>query len=170
MIDLTAAEAGAVLEDGTSVHWKRGDKPQRRTRVYVDTSNGDGTIDIFEDLTNRTRRPYKIWQLRVVDVLARLGFVTGKLRWSQYAGCSCPCSPGFIIEGGDEALAYGGDMWISFENVKRVDETKSPREIAIDPGVITGLAIVTKIPFCACNLERTNGQHDATCELNGENR
>jgi len=22
-----------------------------------------------------------------------------KVRWSQYAGCSCPCSPGFVVDG-----------------------------------------------------------------------
>ena len=28
-----------------------------------------------------------------------------KVRWSQYAGCSCPCSPGFIVEGYPQAVS-----------------------------------------------------------------
>jgi hypothetical protein len=37
-----------------------------------------------------------------------------KARWSRKAGCSCPCSPGFILEGAGFA-AKGLTIWVTLE-------------------------------------------------------
>ena len=96
-------------------------------RMYVDVK--DETI--FDNLANRKRRPYNVyktllWSLNFKGVL-RLG----KLQWSQYAGCSCPCSPGFILP--SQRVVIGGestyyfDVWVTLEGAPAVDEAKAPR-------------------------------------------
>lgn len=69
---------------------------QKATRVYV-WPEGE---TIMQNLMNRKGRPYTLYRKEVIPaVLAKLGLPSGtKVRWSQYAGCSCPCSPGFIID------------------------------------------------------------------------
>ena len=77
-----------------------------KTRVYV----WPQSESILENLQNRRQRPYTIWKKEVIpSVLKELGLPTNtKVRWSQYAGCSCPCSPGFIIDSN-----YGKDVHVT---------------------------------------------------------
>jgi hypothetical protein len=69
---------------------------QKKTRVYI-WPEGE---TIFENLSNRKSRPNAEYRKQVMgDVLEHMGLPSNtKIRWSQYAGCSCPCSPGFIID------------------------------------------------------------------------
>lgn len=69
------------------------DRP-RKTRVFFNAPE-------FDDLHQRKR---SIAALRHVlpKILKQAGFTDAEFlahraRWSQYAGCSCPCSPGFIL-------------------------------------------------------------------------
>ena len=78
----------------TSYRFIRGERA-KKSRVYV----GPKDWNLMEDLTNRTSRPHLEWGKIVrKQVLPFLGIESGA-RWSQYAGCSCPCSPGFILDG-----------------------------------------------------------------------
>lgn len=61
---------------------------------------------ILENLTNRHYRPYNIYRTFLEEgfIKAGLDAQTAKryaeeARWSQKAGCSCGCSPGFKIPG-----------------------------------------------------------------------
>lgn len=65
------------------------------TRVYI-WPEGETVID---NLMNRKSRPYNIYKKEIMpEVLKELGLDPEmKVRWSRYAGCSCPCSPGFIL-------------------------------------------------------------------------
>lgn len=63
-------------------------------RVYVSIQDES----IFENLVNRRNRPTKIFREVATAALKEKGITPKKLRWSQYAGCSCPCSPGFILD------------------------------------------------------------------------
>ena len=56
---------------------------------------------ILQNLANRRSRPHRMYRERVLPtVFAKLGWdAKTKVRWSQYAGCSCPCSPGFVVTG-----------------------------------------------------------------------
>ena len=66
-----------------------------RPRIYVHL---DGET-ILENLENRTERPYTVFKTEVLPPLFRLlGLRNVKAGWSQRAGCSCPCSPGFIVK------------------------------------------------------------------------
>ena len=68
----------------------------KASRVYIHPQ-GESLLD---NLMNRKTRPYNEYRKQVIPaVLAALGLPAGtKVKWSQYAGCSCPCSPGFIVD------------------------------------------------------------------------
>lgn len=74
-----------------------------KPRIYVFTKGET----ILENLQNRRDRPYTAYRKEVLPtVFAQLGVAPDtKVRWSQYAGCSCPCSPGFIVEGYPQAIS-----------------------------------------------------------------
>lgn len=103
----------------------------RKPRLYV---HGE-SFDLLEDLTNRGRRPYKVWR----DAVRLLNMETGGvlslqgMRWSQYAGCSCPCSPGFVLEHqlveADGQATRRFDVWVELKNTAMVDPTKPSREL-----------------------------------------
>lgn len=70
----------------------------KKSRLYVSVADES----ILDNLNNRLNRPVAIWK-----EIARVGLETmgldpetyGRISWSQRAGCSCPCSPGFILSG-----------------------------------------------------------------------
>jgi len=49
-----------------------------------------------------------------------------KARWSQKAGCSCPCSPGFILEATVRVEGTPVDIWMT---VGKADEPVKPAEV-----------------------------------------
>lgn len=69
----------------------------KQTRIYV-WPRGES---IMENLMNRKQREHTVYKKEVIPgVLEAMGLPADtKVRWSQYAGCSCPCSPGFIVDG-----------------------------------------------------------------------
>jgi len=80
------------------------DHPYRESRVFV---SFDETV--WEHLENRRNRPYNTLKPLVAAALRASGVPFTKLSWSRYAGCTmCPCSGGFIIEGGHT----GHDLWV----------------------------------------------------------
>ena len=68
----------------------------KKTRVYV-FPKGE---NLMENLMNRKTRPYTTYKKEVLpEVFRAMGLPADtKARWSQYAGCSCPCSPGFVLD------------------------------------------------------------------------
>jgi hypothetical protein len=64
----------------------------------------------------------------VINALARIGVEPMSMRWTQKAGCSCPCSPGFVLYG---LRIEGYSFWITLPGIPTVDETLSPREVLI---------------------------------------
>lgn len=96
-------------------------------RMYVSVK--DETI--LDNLMNRGRRPYNVYKtlLRSLDLNGVLDL--GKLQWSQYAGCSCPCSPGFILSSQptefDGVCSFYFDVWVTLEGAPAVNEAKAPR-------------------------------------------
>lgn len=122
----------------TTYHGRRRDTtPQRelerKPRVYVDYGV---PFDVLEDLVNRGRRPHRLFRDRVTEALERVG-LEGSVHWSQKAGCSCGCSPGFILTT-DVAQTRGLDVWVTLPGAPRVDESIPPRVIA-DPTILEAL-------------------------------
>jgi hypothetical protein len=82
---------------------RRSERPQK-TRVYV-FEDGEGILD---NLLKRHNRPHTAYKKEVLP-LAKAWLAANKpevtelsgdykIRWSQKAGCSCGCSPGFIVD------------------------------------------------------------------------
>ena len=75
-----------------------------KTRVYI-WPEGE---TILENFANRRSRPINEYRSVLRQAFAQEGIDASKLeyRWSQKAGCSCGCSPGFIIDGWSEKLSH----------------------------------------------------------------
>lgn len=70
-----------------------------RPRIYI-TPEGETIRENF--LHGRHNRPYTLYKKEVLPQLFRkLGLNPETVSWSQKAGCSCPCSPGFIVRSWD---------------------------------------------------------------------
>lgn len=82
-------------------------KRYTKARVYF-SFKGETVLD---NLMNRKGRPYNALRREAMpEVLKQMGLPADtKVRWSQYAGCSCPCSPGFIVE---DERAMGKTVWV----------------------------------------------------------
>jgi hypothetical protein len=99
-------------------------------RMYVDASE---QFNVIEDLMNRHRRPYATWRKAVRKALAGVNIDLSKMAWSQKAGCSCPCSPGFVLE--SQCIHLDGeffrhfDIWVTLVGAPSVDETKVARDL-----------------------------------------
>jgi len=130
-IETSGATINIIERDRFTETWRDYDK---KPRCYV---WGDVEFNAIEDLNNRTRRPHAVWRKGLIQafVEAPLLFDTGEMRWYQYAGCSCPCSPGFILphltlDLGDDGIFRRYDLNVTLHGAPTVDETKSGRLFA----------------------------------------
>lgn len=81
------------IKSEISVQNARGKDARKATRVYF-WHEGES---ILENFGNRVARPTDVYRKFLPEVSKALGLPEDTpYRWSQYAGCSCPCSPGFI--------------------------------------------------------------------------
>lgn len=110
----------------------------KKPRMYVWP---DENFNVLESLQNRTRRPYDAWRKAVKALVAETGApldLTG-MRWSQYAGCSCPCSPGFVLKSqvcearaehhGFRSVYF--DVHVTLRGVPTVDSSKAARQLVL---------------------------------------
>ena len=74
-------------------------KGNHRPRIYI-RPEGETVMENF--CVGRHTRPYTLYKKEVLPQLFRkLGLNPEKVSWSQKAGCSCPCSPGFVVQSRD---------------------------------------------------------------------
>lgn len=112
---------------------RRWDQPYRNSkpRMYV---WADQEFSVIEDLANRTRRPYAVWRRAVrVNLAGRFDLDLTAMAWSQRAGCSCGCSPGFVLNHqrlviGEETFRYF-DVYVTLKDAPSIDTTKPAREL-----------------------------------------
>lgn len=67
---------------------------------------------ITENLVNRRRRPYNEYKDLLLELLHKEGITGVKPQWRQRCGCSCGCSPGFVLQGLNN---YYKDFYIDVE-------------------------------------------------------
>ena len=111
-------------------HYSEGRGYYNAPRMYVST---DESFDVIEDLMNRRNRPYAFWRKAIRKAIASSIIDLEKMAWSQTAGCSCPCSPGFVLESqfidlDGEFFRYF-DIWVTLVGAPSVDETKVARDL-----------------------------------------
>lgn len=82
------------------------ENPGKKSLVFVDVAGES----IFQDFMYRADRPHAEWKPLVIKALKDAGIEFESLRWSQKAGCSCGCSPAFIVTGNT-----GHNIWVKLE-------------------------------------------------------
>lgn len=75
----------------------------KRGRVYL-FPEGE---TILENLCNRRTHPVADYKKLMPEILERAGIPAQKVSWSQKCGCSCGCSPGFIL-----SETYGVELFV----------------------------------------------------------
>ena len=85
-----------------------------KTRVYVYPSGET----IMENLMNRRSRDLNTYRAALRKGLSEIGVDLSRVdyKWSQKAGCSCGCSPGFIVDGWDSAIS-GKNVWVEINSL-----------------------------------------------------
>ena len=92
--------------------WKKADCKdyQKAPRLYF-WFEGETVLD---HLVNRRSEPYTLIRKLLPDLFKSIGLdLVKKPQWSQYAGCSCPCSPGFILK--DASFNVNGECFSKFD-------------------------------------------------------
>lgn len=84
-----------------------------KPRAYVQFT---AEFNVLEDLVNRRNRPWQAVKPAVVKALRDAGVQFERIRWDQRAGCSCPCSPGFVLEGARYPNRYV-DFYLKLEGM-----------------------------------------------------
>jgi hypothetical protein len=69
-----------------------------KPRLYVSIDD-EGKSPIQDILSGaRYNRPNELYRTMLPEIFKALGFPEGvTAKWSQKAGCQCPCSPGFVL-------------------------------------------------------------------------
>ena len=96
-----------IKDMSKSIQRERRRNNASKTRVYVEVPE-----TILENVENRRNRPYKEWKQFAEKALTAFGVSFQRVGWSQKAGCSCGCSPGFVAYGNDRP---GFDIHVSLE-------------------------------------------------------
>jgi len=73
-----------------------------KSRLYVGVDSERGPVTVGAMMDARWENPVRQYRKALPAIFAALGLDPAtKARWSQYAGCGCPCSPGFILDTAD---------------------------------------------------------------------
>ena len=83
--------------DATYGSWDKYRRARDARGVIYLWPKGENAID---NLVNRRTRPYNDYKKDVIpEILTAMELPSDtKVRWSQKAGCSCGCSPGFVLD------------------------------------------------------------------------
>ena len=99
----------------TPILAKEWDEYYRPPRIYI-FPKGESILDNL--FVGRHNRPYKMYREKILPtVFEELRWdAKTKVRWSQYAGCTCPCSPGFVVTKPTLKDPHDLDEWLAREN------------------------------------------------------
>jgi hypothetical protein len=92
---------------------RKGAAGRNKSIIYFSAPAGE---TVAEQLTMRRLRPYNEYRKLLPAVLEAAGVTAPStsytVKWSQRAGCSCPCSPGFVFDGYDGSIS-GKDIHVA---------------------------------------------------------
>jgi hypothetical protein len=118
--------ASVSMSDNVEFHFVEplkgvADFPQYPDLEYMNTSRGDypdvdKEFDRFNGQRVAAERMLLKWLMPLID--AELS--KARFDWSNYAGCSCPCSPGFIVSNVRRHDRVDYDLWIMSRDEKIV--------------------------------------------------
>ena len=75
---------------------------------------------VLENFINRRNRPITLYRKEVLPVIKKLFDMSDdvKFSWSNKAGCSCPCSPGFVIK---DSSMYNKNIHVTIKSADTSD-------------------------------------------------
>ena len=85
MFEIVKAKKQARHAGSNNREWNK------RSRAYVFTQGES----ILSNILKRRNRPRDLYRSILLNQYPEL---EGRIKWSQTAGCSCGCSPGFIVD------------------------------------------------------------------------
>jgi len=103
------------------------EKPGQLARIYFFI----GEFNVMKDLKTRFNQPHQEFRYLLPWVLKAAGHegtwdeinrLVAKFRWSQKAGCSCGCSPGFIAPRG-----WSKDIFVTLGEEKKTTAVTPPK-------------------------------------------
>jgi hypothetical protein len=79
------------------------------SRVYFFPEGEDATTNLLNNFEDN--RPHDVYASELMPkILSAMGLpFESNFRWDQLAGCSCGCSPGFVIEN-----SKGKDVYVTY--------------------------------------------------------
>lgn len=92
-----------------SSKFKKKNRLTKKTCIYVFFSDED-VLSLIKTRYSRPHKAVKTHFMTEILMLAQLPTDT-KMSWSQRAGCSCGCSPGFVIN--DERVSRGKEIYVN---------------------------------------------------------
>lgn len=101
------------------------DEFYHRPRIYIHL---DGET-IRVNLEKRRERPYSIYKKEVLPQVWRALGLNGneiKVGWSQKAGCSCSCSPGFVVK--DDGIPWDLHITVTERFVRGIEISGTIRQ------------------------------------------
>src|SRR5690606_4723692 len=105
-------------------------------------------------LHGRHNRPYAAYRTLLPEGFKQLNVEPLKARWSQYAGCSCPCSPGFILS---DMLSETGSAWDAYDVHVTVVEVTTIQQYA----ELVGVTYIGDVdPRCGGMFIAPRGEYD----------
>lgn len=134
------------------VPWQRQLRNRRtKSRMYF-SPKGETVLENF--LHGRHNRPYAAYRTLLPEVFKQLNVEPLKARWSQYAGCSCPCSPGFILS---DMLSETGSAWDAYDVHVTVVEVTTIQQYA----ELVGVTYIGDVdPRCGGMFIAPRGEYD----------
>jgi hypothetical protein len=109
--------------------WSRGTSSRdmhKAPRMYVSVADGS----VMEHLANRTRRPYNVYKTLIHASSLKGVLNLSKLSWDQFAGCTCHCSPGFVLASQSVTIEgetfYNWDAWLELDGAVSHVNFKKP--------------------------------------------
>jgi len=83
-----------------------------KTRAYIYANNTSDILQLFSERykspSRKTTNAIKKSIINQINVNTSLTLSESdiSLKWSQYAGCSCPCSPGYIVTFQNQSVPF----------------------------------------------------------------
>ncbi len=101
---------------------------ESKPRLYV----GIEGETMLENFGYRASRPSRLYKAIMPEMLAALGLPADtQARWSQKAGCSCGCSPGFVLDIDQRFANEKRDYWVTVAASPEAQTTGTPEALAV---------------------------------------
>jgi len=96
-----------------SIEESAGEKRQKKARIYF-SHQGESVITNLVERRSRPTFVYKNFFPQVLEYM-KLKPEDYKFVWSQKAGCTCGCSPGFILQPKTTNVCLNKDIFVTID-------------------------------------------------------